>query len=126
MDDKKPTEQQESITAGQAFIQRIGPAGMALFLILAVLVTWICLTSGRDPIPGYSAPQSTEYYAAHPEELVKELETNVFPALPEKYGLSAAVADGAVTVTAESGYFVTARAALLRYFDESLFLFPQG
>ena len=127
MDVKKTPEQEPHATAGQAFIQRIGPAGMALFLILAVLVTWICLTTGRDPVPGYAAPQTTEYYAAHLDELAEELETNVFPALPD-YTMSAAADDGAatVTVTIDSEHFVAGRAAILRYFDESLFSFERG
>ena len=125
LDLNKAPEQKPHATAGQAFIKSIGPAGMALFLILAVLVTWICLTAGRDPIPGYSAPETTEYYAAHPEALAAELEENVFPALPAEYGLSAEAADGAVSVTADSSHFVAARAALLRYFDAGLLVFPQ-
>ena len=112
-------------TAGQAFVKTIRPAGMALFLLVAVLVTWICLTSGRDPIPGYAPPETTEFYAAHPDELVTELETNVFPALPE-YTMSAEALDGAVAVTVDSDHFVAARAALLRYFDGSLFDFRRG
>ena len=127
MDEKKPPEQQNNLTAGQAFVKTIRPAGMALFLILAVLVTWICLTSGRDPVPGYAAPQTTEYYAEHLGELAEELETNVFPALPD-YTMSAAVEDGAstVTVTIDSEHFVAGRGAILRYFDESLFSFERG
>lgn len=127
MDVRKPPEPDPHATAGQAFLQRIGPAGMALFLILAVLVTWICLTSGRDPVPGYAAPQTTEYYAAHLDELAEELETNVFPALPE-YTMSAAVPDGGTTVTVmiDSEHFVAGRGAILRYFDESLFSFERG
>ena len=127
MDVKQSPEQEPHATAGQDFLQRIGPAGMALFLILAVLVTWICLTSGRDPVPGYAAPQSTEYYAAHLDELADELEANVFPALPD-YTMSASVPDGGttVTVTVDSDHFVAGRAAILRYFDESLFLFERG
>ena len=127
MDVKQTPERDPHSTAGQDFLQRIGPAGMALFLILAVLVTWICLTSGRDPVPGYTAPQSTEYYAVHLDELADELETNVFPALPD-YTMSAAVPDSGttVTVTVDSDHFVAGRAAILRYFDESLFSFERG
>ncbi len=106
-------------------MKTIRPAGMALFLLLAVLVTAICLTSGRDPIPGYRAPETTEYYAAHPDELVTELETNVFPALPE-YEMSAEAGDGVALVTIDSDHFVAGRSALLRYFDESLFDFLRG
>ena len=127
MDVKQSPERDPHATAGQDFLKRIGPAGMALFLVLAVLVTWICLTSGRDPIPGYTAPQPTEYYAAHLDELAAELETNVFPALPD-YAMSASVPDGGttVTVTVDDDHFVAGRAALLRYFDECLFSFERG
>jgi hypothetical protein len=127
LDVRKTPEPDPHATAGQAFLQRIGPAGMALFLVLAVLVTWICLTSGRDPVPGYAAPQTTEYYAAHLDELAEELKTNVFPALPE-YTMSAAAEDGGttVTVTIDSEHFVAGRGAILRYFDESLFSFERG
>lgn len=111
-------------TAGQTFVKNIRPAGCALFLILAILVTAVCLTSGRDPIPGYEAPQTTEYYVAHPEALVSELKDRVFPAL--EYDMNAAVTGDTVTVTIEDDHFVIARAALLRYFDESLFVFERN
>lgn len=94
-----------------------------MFLITAVLVTLICLTSGRDPISGYSAPESTQYYAEHPDALADELEKNVFPALSD-YELAASVsADGKVIVTVDSDSYVPVRAALLQYFDVSLLEF---
>ncbi len=112
-------------TAGEQFVKRIRPAGAALFLLLAVLVTAVCLTSGRDPIPGYAAPETTEYYAAHTDELAAELEASVFPCLPD-YSLTAEAAGDTVTITVESGNFAAARAAILRYFDQSLFIFERG
>ena len=120
--------QQQSLsreTAGQQFVKRIRPAGCVLFLALAVLVTAILLTSGRDPIPGYTAPETTEYYAEHPDALAAELEENVFPTLPE-YDMSAEAADGCVIVTIDSEHFVVGRSALLRYFDKSLLTFERG
>lgn len=111
-------------TAGQTFVKNIRPAGCALFLILAVLVTAICLTAGRDPIPGYDTPQPMEYYAENPEALISELEENVFPAL--EYNMSANLAGDAVIITIEDENFVIGRAAILRYFDESLFVFERG
>lgn len=111
-------------TAGQTFVKNIRPAGCALFLILAILVTAVCLTSGRDPVPGYEALQTTEYYAENLEALVSELETNIFPAL--EYDMSAALTGDTVTVTIEDESFVIGRAAVLRYFDESLFTFERG
>lgn len=111
-------------TAGQTFVKNIRPAGCALFLILAILVTAVCLTSGRDPVPGYEAPQTMNFYAENPEALVAELETGIFPAL--EYDMTAAVTGGTVTVTIEDESFVIGRAAILRYFDESLFTFERG
>ena len=111
-------------TAGQTFVKNIRPAGCALFLILAILVTAICLTSGRDPVPGYEPPQSMEYYAANPEALASELETNLLPWL--EYEISVSVTGETVTVTVEDENFVAGRAAILRYFDEALFRFERG
>lgn len=112
-------------TAGEQFVKRIRPAGAALFLILAVLVTAICLTSGKNPIDGYAAPQTTEYYASHIEELAAELETAVFPRLPD-YTLTAEVSGDTVIVTVESGNYAAARSAILQYFDSSLLVFERG
>jgi len=125
LDVRKTREADPADSAGQAFVKRIGPAGCVLFIALAVLVTAICLTSGRDPIPGYEPPQTAEYYASHPDELAAELEEHVFPALPD-YDMSAAAEDGVVAVTIDSEHFVAGRAALLRYFPESLFRFVRG
>lgn len=112
-----PTE-----TAGQQFVKAIRPLGAALFLIAAVLVTMICLTSGRDPIPGYSPPETTQFYTEHPEILAAELEENVFPFLPD-YQLSASVSETSVIVFVDSDSYVKARAAILQYFDVSLITF---
>ena len=112
-------------TAGQDFVKRIRPLGCVLFLALAVLVAAICLTAGRDPIPDYEPPQAMEYYATHPTELVRELEDNVIPALPD-YEMRAAVTGDKVTVTIDDAHFVVGRAAILRYFDESVILFERG
>lgn len=117
-------ETEGKLSAGQAFVKNIRPAGCALFLILAILVTAVCLTSGRNPVPGYEAPQSGEYYAENPEALVSELEDNLFPAL--EYDMSANLTGDTVTVTIEDENFVIGRAAILRYFDESLFVFERG
>ncbi len=103
---------------GEEFIKKIRPAGAALFLILGVLMVLVCFTAGRDPIRGYKAPESTEYYAAHPEELLAELETNVFPHVEGI--VSAGANEHTVTIGIASDKYVITRAALLRYFDETL------
>ncbi len=125
MDGKERPAPPRKPTAGQQFVKNIRPAGCALFLILAVLVTAVCLTSGRNPIPGYEPPQTMEYYAENPEALAAELEEHVFPALPE-YDMAAGIENGAVTVTIDSDHFVVGRAALLRYFDETVITFIRG
>ncbi len=121
-----PESNGASETAGQQFVRMIRPTGAAMFIIVAVLVTLICLTNGRDPIPGYEAPETTEYYAEHPEALAAELEENVFPALPD-YDLSASVADdGRVVVTVDSEHYAKARGAILQYFNVKLFTFVEA
>ena len=115
----RPESNRPTETAGQQFVKSIRPLGAALFLIVAVLVTMICLTSGRDPIPGYKAPETTEYYAENPEALVRELEEHVFPALPD-YTMTAEAAEHGAVVTIDSEHYVKGRAALLQYFSVSL------
>lgn len=119
MDEQKSLEPKQ--TAGQDFLKKIGPAGCVLFLALFVLVTAICLTAGRDPVPGYEAPHDTEYYVNHLDELAAELNDNVLPQLDTP--ATAAVTSDTVTVTVEGDTFVVVRSALLHYFDESLFSF---
>ena len=120
--DLLPESNRPSETAGQQFVKSIRPVGMALFLIVAALVTLLCLKSGADPIPGYKAPESTEFYAQNPDALVRELETNIFPALPE-YGMTAEAGSDGVTVYIDSGHYVKGRAAVLQYFSVKLFTF---
>lgn len=115
---------EERPSAGQDFVRRIGPAGCVLFLALAVLVAAVCLTAGRNPIPGYEPPHDTAYWAAHPAELAAELNENVLPRL--EHPARAEAADGKVVVTIDKEYFVTIRGAILRYFDESVIDFERG
>lgn len=112
------------MSAGQSFVKAIRPLGCVVFLGLAVLVTAICFSTGRKPIPGYEPPLTTAEYAADLSLLETELEENVFPAL--EYEMSAEVTGDTVTVTVENENFVSGRAAILRYFDESLFTFERG
>ena len=111
------------MTAGQDFIRRIRPVGAALFLLLAVAVAAVCLTSGRDPIPGYQAPQDTAYYAANPAALQAELEANVFPHLNGVRGCREA--DGKLEIILLGSDYAVTRAAILRYFDRNLFIFTE-
>ncbi len=121
-EENRPAE--EKLTAGQSFVKSIRPAGCALFLIVAVLVAAVCLTAGRDPIPGYTPPERASYENNLPA-LAAVLTEQVFPQLPE-YDMTAAVTGDAVTVTVEEGNFAAARAAILRYFPEDLIIFERG
>ncbi len=123
MDEEKQPAQ-EQLTAGQAFVKSIRPAGCALFLIVAVLVAAVCFTAGRDPIPGYTPPERASYENDLPT-LASVLTEQVFPQLPE-YGLTAAVTGDTVTVTVERGNFAAARSAILRYFPQDLINFERG
>ena len=120
-EEQRPAE--EKLTAGQSFVKSIRPLGCALFLILAVLVTAICLTAGRDPIPGYTPPERASY-ENDLTQLVCVLEEQVFPHLPQ-YGLTAEVTGGTVTVTVD-GNLAAARSAILHYFPEDLITFERG
>ncbi len=104
---------------GEEFIKKIRPAGCVLFIVLAVLVAAVCLTAGRDPIKGYEAPQTSEYYSQHLDELREELEANVFPQLDGVAG--SRIGDGVLIVELDTNSFAVTRSALLRYYDESLF-----
>lgn len=110
-------------TAGQSFVKAIRPLGCALFLVLFVLVTAVCFSSAKKPIPGYEPPHDTAYYAADLPALVQELEENVFPAL--EYPMTAEITGDVITVTVGAEDFFQGRAAVLRYFDQSLFTFEE-
>ena len=121
-EENRPAE--EKLTAGQSFVKSIRPAGCALFLILAVLVAAVCLTAGRDPIPGYTPPERASY-ENDLSQLVTVLETQVFPELPE-YTMAARLTGDTVTVTIDDAHFVVGRSAILRYFPEDLITFERG
>lgn len=110
-------------TAGQEFARAVKPAGCVLLFLILIGVLYICFTSGKDPVPGYEAPQDTAYYAQHLEELQTELENNVFPELE---GVEGSEVDGDhLNVKIQSDSFAVSRAAILRYYDISLFEFER-
>lgn len=111
-------------STGQEFVRWLRPGGAILVLLLSIAVLVLCFTAGRDPIPGYKAPEDTSYYAQHLDVLQQELETSVFPNVegivdcyPE---------NGRLTVVIESSHYAVTRSALLYYFDESLFTFQRS
>ena len=110
-------------TAGQQFARAVKPGGCVLLFLILIGVLHICFTSGKDPIPGYEAPRDTAYYAQHLEELKTELETNVFPNLDGIEGSE--VEDDHLKIQIQDDTFAVSRAAILRYYDLSLFEFER-
>lgn len=109
------------MSSGEQFVKWLRPAGCVLFLAVAVLVTVVCLTAGKDPIPGYEPPRDTAYYAQHLDELQAELEANVFPHLEGVVGCGAA--GDTLEVRLAEQTFAKTRSAILQYYDLSLFTF---
>lgn len=110
-------------TAGMQFARAVKPAGCIFLLLILVGVLYLCFTTGTDPIPGYEAPQETEYYQSHLEQLQTELLEHVFPELEGVCGSE--IVDGHVKIILENDSFAVTRSAILRYFDESLLEFEK-
>ena len=90
-----PTAKEEP---GAQIARWLGPVGGGFVLLLSVLMVVFCLTRGANPVPGYTPPHDSTYYAQHLDELAQELNANVLPVLDET--AHAEVRDGTVTVTA--------------------------
>jgi len=119
MDEEKKKIRTE--TTGQEFVRWLKPGGCALVIIITILVIAICFISGRDPIPGFAPAHDTEYYLSNMDDLTSELEENVFPVLDGIKDYS--VVDGKLNITVEGATFAVTRAAILRYYDNELFVF---
>lgn len=107
------------MTAGQSFVKMIRPFGAALFLIIFIIFLVFAFSSGREPISDYEPPYGSDYYAENLGALESELEENVLPFLDGVVDCYQSV--DTVAVVIEDSSFIKTRAALLRYFDESLF-----
>lgn len=116
-----PMDGQEPENPGVQIVRWLRPAGCVLVLLISALMLVLCFTQGRDPIPGYEAPHDTAYYAQHLPELAEELNAHVLPEVDET--ASAAVNGDTVTVTMDAQRLAVTRAAVLRYYDVSLFIF---
>ena len=94
-----------------------------LVLLLSALMVVFCLTAGANPVPGYTPPHDSAYYAGHLDELAQELNENFLPVLDET---AHAEADGGtVTVTASAKEYVPVRGAVLKFYDAALFTFEK-
>ena len=110
--------EEEKITSGQWLWKTLGPFGCVLALAVMVMALVLCFTAGTDPIPGYEPPESSDYYAAHPDELARELTDNVLPRLEGE--ASVCVSGDTVVVAVEPDRYAATRSALLHFFDKSL------
>ena len=108
---------------GEAFVKWLKPAGCALFLVLAILMTVTLFTAKGAPVKGYEAPESSEYYAENLSELASELESNMFPLMDAP--ASCAVSDGKIVVTAPKEKMPLVRNGIVYYYDEKLFEFHE-
>ena len=75
-----PTAKEEP---GAQIARWLGPVGGGFVLLLSVLMVVFCLTRGANPVPGYTPPHDSDYYAQHLDELAQELNVNVLPVLDE-------------------------------------------
>lgn len=116
-----PSDGQQPENPGVEIVRWLRPAGCVLVLLISVLMLVFCFTQGRDPIPGYEPPHDAAYYVQHLPELAEELNTHVLPEVDET--ASAAVDGSTVTVWIDAQRLAVTRAAVLRYYDASLFVF---
>lgn len=108
-------------TTGQDFVKKIKPIGCAMFLGLAVIVTVICFTAKGVPLPGYEAPNTSDYYEEHIEELAAELAENLIPLT--EYEASVEAAGQQVIITGTESDINSLRPYILHYYDVKLFEF---
>ena len=113
--------EQKPQQSGQWLWKNLKPFGCVLCLVLMVAMIAICLSAGRDPIPGYEPPQDSEYYAANPGELEAELEANVLPHLEGIVDCEAG--EDRVCITIDEAVFAKSRSAVIQYYDVDLFEF---
>ncbi len=110
---------------GQEFAKKLGVVGCLLVLAMGVMFTVLLFTSRGGAVEGYEPPRDSAYYAAHPEELLEELQTNLLPKLDA--GDVELSPDGdKLLVRAPKEALPSLRLTFTYYYDEELFLFEEA
>lgn len=114
--EQSPLAEKKPEPSGSWLWKNLKPFGCILCLVCLAAFMFFCLSSGPEAIPGYEPEQTQQYYLEHPEELAQEIKTNVQPHLEQL--LDCYVENGKVVVVLSEEGFTTARATILKYFDE--------
>ena len=109
---------------GFQIVRWLRPGGAALVLLLGILFVVQALMTGREPVKGYQPKHDTAYYTAHLDTLAEELNEDLLPQVDENARAEAGAE--IVTVYLSKETYITTRAAVLRYYDRSLFVFEEA
>lgn len=107
---------------GQQFAKKLGVAGCVLVLAMGVLFIVLLFTTRGGAVEGYEPPRDSGYYAAHPEELMEELRTNLLPRMDVR-DVELALENGKLRVCAPDADLPALRLTFTYYYDEALFAF---
>lgn len=119
-----PLVEKKPENSGQWLWKNLKPFGCVLCLVCLAGMLLMCFGSGPKPIEGYEVPESMEYYAVDLDALATELESKVLPHVEGALGCR--VAGDRVEVSLDPERFVSARSAILQYFDEELLEFVKA
>ena len=118
----EPSDEKEH--PGFQIVRWLRPGGAALVLLLGILFVVQALMTGREPVKGYQPKHDTAYYTAHLDTLAEELNEDLLPQVDENARAEAGAE--IVTVYLPKETYITTRAAVLRYYDRSLFVFEEA
>ena len=108
-------------TTGQDFVKKIKPLGCAMFLLLAILVTLMCFTTKGTALDGYEAPNDSDYYGEHLDELCSEISDVLAPLAGIEVSVS--YTDEKVVITGTQSAVDSLRPYVVHYYDAGLFSF---